>query len=209
MAFQPNPDLERIKQLHWDIRERLLIALQNTPMAPAGIAFTGCLNYRDFFEKSFNDRFFDMTTMIRLGATIEGHLRQIYMKKKSFNSLGDLRADKKVSKTIFQKIVPEIGQTAGLLTPAQILLLSVGVEIGAMPDFQAIQEIMLHRHLYAHNLGVVDDNYIQKWKQITLEDISDELKKSGYPNQDTYWFRPLRKITDYINHLEKFIRACQ
>lgn len=85
------------------------------------------------------------------------------------------------------------------------LLLDVGVDLEKLSDFPTIQELMLHRHLYAHNLGVIDDSYIEDLKNLTGTDLLDKPEiSSKYPAEDVYWFEPLGRINLYIEAVRGF-----
>ena len=72
---------------------------------------------------------------------------------------------------------------------------------------KAVQEAMMHRHLYAHNSGLLDDNYIKRIKQITGEDLLSLPEVSThYPATDTYWFRPLKRLNLFIEEARRFFR---
>jgi hypothetical protein len=76
------------------------------------------------------------------------------------------------------------------------------------PELSAIQEAMMHRHLYAHNSGLVDDDYIDKLRRITGHDLaSDSRISASYPNDDTYWFEPLKSLNTLIESTRRFFRA--
>lgn len=63
------------------------------------------------------------------------------------------------------------------------------------------------RNLYAHNVGIIDDEYIEDWKRLTGEDLLAVMTASGYPASDAYWFRPLLELSAYIENLREFVRA--
>lgn len=88
---------------------------------------------------------------------------------------------------------------------ATYLLQSVGIALNQATKVQAAREAMLHRHLYAHNIGVIDDQYIDHWARLTGENLTTTVSSSGYPANDCYWFRPLDSITSYINDLRRFV----
>jgi hypothetical protein len=145
-----------------------------------------------------------MGTIIRLGSTIESCLKYYYMDKKNYSNLVDLKNDPAYKKNIFQRVQSWQGADSAI----GIYQSQLGVDLRTNPDLVFIQEAMMHRHLYAHNSGLLDDDYIRHIKQITGEDLmADPLVSQTYPLQDTYWFKPLNRITDLIEKTQSFFQA--
>ncbi len=69
-----------------------------------------------------------------------------------------------------------------------------------------MREVMLHRHLYAHRSGVVDEKYLKDHVAVTGTDIKPAVKAEGFPGQDVYWFRPLQSLSDFIEASRRFFR---
>jgi hypothetical protein len=195
--------LERAAEAHFFIRPLLINALKGNLLTDAARAALGAnhVSYYDFWQASLRDKFEDMTTMIQLGAAVEEVLRDTYMLAKGHANGAALRSDPLYSRGVFQRIMP--WQTnAG---SASHLLQSVGIDLSSVAKVHAAREAMLHRHLYAHNIGVIDDQYLDDWKQLTGEDLTPAVSSLGYPTKDCYWFRPLQAITTYIDELRKFV----
>jgi len=162
-----SPDLERVAETHFNIRPTLKSALQSSALTGAGqSSYPGCITYFDVWTKSYADKFFDMGTFVRAAASVETSLRDYYMKKKGHANLAHLRQDPSYKKNIFQRVMPWHGADGAIE-----LLKSVNVDVTSFPQLRAIQELVLHRHLYAHNLGVVDDDYIDKLNKLTGLDL--------------------------------------
>jgi hypothetical protein len=195
--------LERAAEAHFFIRPLLIGALKGQRLTDEARASLGVTHqsYHDLWQASFRDKFEDMTTMIQLGAAVEETLREAYMRAKGHATGAALRSDPLYSRGVFQRIMPW-QTTPGSATD---LLQSVGIALNQATKVQAAQEVMLHRHLYAHNIGVIDDQYIDHWERLTGENLTTTVSCSGYPASDCYWFRPLDSITSYINDLRSFV----
>lgn len=167
----------------------------------------GATNWQEFWHSTYGDRFFDMGTFVRLGSAIETTLRDYYMAKKGHKNITELKADfksNKVQRGIFQRLVPK---TKGGDTDCLKLFSNLGIDLSAKPEFALVQEMMLHRHLYAHNQGVVDDDYIEQVLVHTGKDLKADLSKDGYPTEDIVWFKPLNEMDVFIDACKKFIAA--
>jgi hypothetical protein len=66
---------------------------------------------------------------------------------------------------------------------------------------------MVHRHLYTHRSGLVDDEYISNLHAVTGLDITSELTALGYPTDEVYFFRPLSELPRFIEAARKFFAA--
>ncbi|GAG74638.1 unnamed protein product [marine sediment metagenome] len=192
-----------VAETHFLLRPQLIQALKNQIITDEGKKFIGNFNnYYEYWEKSFSDRFFDMGTFIRLGSVIENNLKHYYMNKKGHNNLTDLNNDPNYSLNIFQRV--QSWQTNGVIPLYQNEL---GVDLTANINLTNIQEIMMHRHLYAHNSGILNDDYIEKLKRINGTDLlSDPNVIATYPYQDHYWFQPLEKLNSFIEETRRFFR---
>ena len=124
---------------------------------------------------TFADKFFDMSTMIRLGTAVEVCLRTYYMDRKGLSTLIDLRNDCRYQRGIFQRL-QDWQQPNGALS---LYKNEIGYDLANNPHLPAIQEMMMHRHLYAHNSGLLDNEYIDKIQEITGEDLSLRFNPAG------------------------------
>lgn len=196
-----NPGIERVAETHYMIRPVLKSALtQQVLIQDAQRLFPNCSTYWDVWTQRFSDRFFDMGTLIRAAASVETTLRDYYMFKKGYTNLTQLRQDPRYKENIFQRIMPWNGSDGALP-----LLLSEGIDLTALHELTKLQELMLHRHLYAHNLGVIDDKYIKRLKNLTGKDLMlDPAIKGVYPSQDVYWFEPLGRLNVFIEAVRGF-----
>ncbi|MFC1464519.1 MAG: hypothetical protein ACFLMY_06700 [Candidatus Brachytrichaceae bacterium NZ_4S206] len=198
-----NPGIERVAETHYMIRPVLKVALTNQVLMPEGKRmFPNCSTYWDVWTQRLSDRFFDMGTLIRAAASVETTLRDYYMLKKGHQNLTQLRQDPQYKQNIFQRLMPWNSKDGAIP-----LLLTVGVDLTALPELPTLQELMLHRHLYAHNLGVIDDQYIDRLKKLTGRDLlTDPTISTSYPAQDVVWFEPLGRINDFIEAVRRFFR---
>lgn len=186
------------------IRPTLKTALKNQVLTAEGQAMSpGCSTYFDVWTKSCSDRFFDMGTLIRAAASVETSLRDYYAQKKGYLNLSQLRQDPSYKKNIFQRIMPWHGNDGAI-----VLLKRVNVDITVIPELPIVQELVLHRHLYAHNLGVIDDDYISNLKRLTSVDLqANPSVAAQYPAQDVIWFEPLSRLHVFIEAVRSFVRA--
>lgn len=199
-----SPDLERVAETHFMLRPSLDSALKKIVLTPAGQAMSpGCSTYFDVWTQSFSDRFFDMGTLIRAAASVETSLRDYYVQKKGHANLSQLRQDRNYKKNIFQRVMPWHGNDGAIA-----LLKTVNVDVAVIPELPAVQELVLHRHLYAHNLGVIDDEYIKNLKRLTSVDLLSNPKIAvQYLSQDVVWFEPLQRLPAFIAAVRSFLRA--
>ncbi|TLD43480.1 MAG: hypothetical protein JETT_0298 [Candidatus Jettenia ecosi] len=194
-------EVNRIAEVHFYLRPLLSSSLRKQLINPDVKTIVGGYeNYYDFWHGSYNDRFFDMTTMIRLGTVVENCLKYYYMTRKGHKNLIDLKADPNYKKNIFQRI--QNYQSDGAL---KIYRDALGYELTSNPHLKSMQEAMMHRHFYAHNAGLLDDEYIDNIKKITGADLTaDPNIAVSYPHQDTYWFEPLKNLKFFIEEARRF-----
>lgn len=197
--------INRVKEVHFFIRPYLENCLRNQILTDEGRQFAGDYrSYYDLWTGTYSNKFFDMTTMIRLGSAIESCLKWYYMHKKGYSNLQQLKADPSYKQGIFQRVQPRQNQ-GGVIDLFQDEL---QYDLTNNPKLPVIQETMLHRHLYAHNSGLLDEKYCNSIKEITGHDIvADPTVSVSYPSDDTYWFEPLKRLDDLINGTEHFFRA--
>jgi hypothetical protein len=69
-----------------------------------------------------------------------------------------------------------------------------------------MREMMVHRHLYAHRTGLVDEKYIHDLKDVIGEDIRPVMEAHGFPDQEVYWLKPLSKLDEFIRDAEEFFK---
>jgi hypothetical protein len=136
---------------------------------------------------------------------IQGRLQNAYyMDRKSYSTLIDLRNDARCKKGIFQRVQ----NWQGVNGVISLYRDEIGYDLTTNSHLHAIQEAMMHRHLYAHNSGLLDDEYIDNIRQITGEDIRTHpsLAQSNHPAEDVYWFEPLDRLNLHIEEARRFFR---
>lgn len=205
VRIMKSPDLERVAETRFMIRPTLNSALKRSILTPEGQAMSpGCNTYFDVWTKSYSDKFFDTGTLIRAAASVETSLRDYYAQhKKGHTNLSQLRQDPSYKKNIFQRIIPWHGNDGAIA-----LLKTVNIDITVIPELSTVQELVLHRHLYAHNLGVIDDEYIKSLKRLRAVDLqADPTVAAQYPGQDVFWFEPLGRLPTFIEAVRSFVRA--
>jgi hypothetical protein len=194
-------NINRVAETHFFLRPQLMISLKGTIITELGKKYAlGCSNYLEFWEKSLSEKFFDMGTLIRLGAEIEKGLRDYYMEKKGHRNLRDLKRDPNFEIGIFQRVLPgKRGNVVNLFRD------QLDYDLESNSRFKKIQQIMLCRNLYAHNSGLLDDTFITRYGQLTSIDLRllPEIQ-DHYPDEDVYYFAPLEELGGYIENVRSF-----
>ena len=194
--------LNRIAETHFYLRPKLVEALRHQRITEDARAVIGdYTTYADYWAATYSDRFFDMGTFIRLGSAIESCLKWFYMFTKGYTNIPQLTADSGFRPNIFQR-VHAWHKEDGVLA---LYRRELGVDLTEYPSLIAIQEAMLHRHLYAHGSGLVDAKYLERIQLVTGNDLRrDPTIASSFPDCDTYWFEPLTRLPEFIQHARTF-----
>ena len=198
-------EINAVAQIHFHISRVIEAGLKSTMITPEERTIVGEYNTElDRWRDTFADKFFDTSTAIRLGTAIEICLRTYYMDRKSYSTLIDLRNDARCKKGIFQRVQNWQGAN-GVISHYRD---EIGYDLTTNSHLHAIQEAMMHRHLYAHNSGLLDDEYIDNIRQITGENIRTHpsLAQSNHPAEDVYWFEPLDRLNLHIEEARRFFR---
>ncbi len=195
--------INRIAETQYYIRHILVQGLKNQVVEEkAQHLLLNTTNYYEFWVKSFGDRFFDMSTLIRLGTELENGLKHYYMEKRGRNNLEDLQTDTNYTKNIFQRVQPWQSGNDNAISLFQNVL---NYDLNSNTEFKKMQELMLCRHLYAHNSGLIDSDFVSRYLNLTGVDISQiPTVLASYPKSDTYYFAPLDKIPDLIESSKRF-----
>lgn len=197
-------EVNGVAEVQFYVKPNLNRALQAQTISPAGQMMVGNhATMYDYWQARHGDKFFDMSTVTHLGTVIENNLKRYYMEKKGHSTLSDLRTDPHFSKGIFQRV--QSWQNNGVV---QLYNDELGYDLNGNPHLPSIQEVMMHRHLYAHNSGLLDDEYIDNIRTITGQDITtlSSFKSLPYPKEDTYWFEPLQRLSEFIEETRRFFR---
>jgi hypothetical protein len=188
-----NAEVERAAETHYFIRPLLLRALEQQALTDAARQHwnTQAVNWRERWTEQFSDRWFDMTTVVRLGTALETGLRDAYGR---LSQVGAPPA----GRGVFQRLVDDTDIAAAFVNDCG------GLDLRAYTEWMTIREVMLHRHLYAHRAGEVDEKYIDDHIRLTGTDIRPQLAREGYPAQAVYWFAPLKRIPEFIESTRRF-----
>lgn len=198
--------VNRIAETHFLLRPVLISALKSHIITAEGREFfLNSESYHEYWTKTLSDKFYDMGALIRLGSEIEVCLRDYYVAKKGYKNLSKLRADKKYKRGICQRILP--WQT-GANDAMSLFANELGYDLNTNTHFKIVQELMLLRHLYAHNTGIIDDQFIQDYINITGEDVTaiPALGGGSYPDEDVYFFKPLSRLNEFIEGSKRSFR---
>ncbi|AUJ69771.1 MULTISPECIES: hypothetical protein [unclassified Pseudoalteromonas] len=156
--------------------------------------------YFDMWQATYGDKFYDMTTIVRLGTTIEMCLKDYYQSRKGFSSRKELKDHINSKQNIFQQVFPWHNQ--GILTKIES---EFQVELFQIPQLKIMQETMLFRHLYAHNSGLLDKKFVDDYKRLSNIDLSSSSSEyRDYEIEDYFYFEPLKKVSHFIDGTEKF-----
>lgn len=198
--------INRIAETHFLLRPVLVSALKNQVITGAGKPYSsGAKNYYEFWSGTLSDKFYDMGVFIRLGAEIEICLRDYYMNKKGHSNLLQLNSDPKYKQGIFQRILPWQNKATDAV---DLFKTEIGYDLNTNVLLSKIQELMVLRHLYAHNTGLINNKFITDYKKITgIDVLSIPEIKSHYPAEDCYYFAPLGNLSDFIESTRSFFRS--
>ncbi len=197
--------LNRAAETHFCLRPALVKALEQFLLSDDTRMYLGrnYANYAELWTAENSDKFFDMATMIRFGSAIEGCLKWYYMLKKGYANNLQLKDDPAYDLGIFQRV--QKSQKNGVI---RLYRKELGYNLVTNPHLSSIQETMIHRHLYAHNSGLLDDCYIKKLKKVTGQALSKDPRISqSYPAEDLYWFEPLKRLPHLIEEARRFFDA--
>ena len=184
----------------------LVSALKNHVITEAGKSYSlRAKNYYEFWSATLGDKFYDMGVFIRLGAEIEICLRDYYMNKKGHSNLLQLNSDSKYKQGMFQRILPWQNKATDAV---DLFKTEIGYDLNTNTLFSKMQELMVLRHLYAHNTGLINNKFIIDYKKITGIDvlIVPEIK-IHYPAEDCYYFAPLVNLNEFIESTRSFFRS--
>lgn len=193
-----------VAETHFFLKPKLILSLKGTSITEQGKKYVlGCSNYFEYWEKSRGERFFDMGTLIRLGTGIEKGLKYYYMEKMGYKNLQDLKNDRRCKRGIFQRVHPSTSRN----TVVDLFMGQLEYDLNSNSKFRKIQQIMLYRNLYAHNSGLLDDEFLARYKELPSIDLPlppETQKSCRY--QDTYYFEPLEALGDYIEDTRSFFK---
>lgn len=198
--------INRIADSHFIIKTLLVNTLKKQILIPPhNMHFLNANNYYEYWVNSYNEKFYDMGTFIRLGTEIESGLKNYYMSRKGYSTLTELNADPGYSQGIFQRILPWQTNESGVM---YLFNTELGYDLNSNPTFTIMQEIMVSRHLYAHSSGIINTKFVSDYFKITGIDVTKLPNIAPfYPNEDCYFFDPLKKLGEFINCTRRFFKA--
>ncbi len=196
--FTGHAEVERVAEVHLHLRSRLERALEAVVLTEEGRQFlsTDAATYRQYWEQTYGDRYFDMGTLQRLATAVESGLRHYH------RAVAGAERGHQVATTdrgIFQQLVH----------PAKLLKLyqdDCGYDLSSNPGWPRMRELVVHRHLYAHRSGLVDDLYINDFREVRGEDLLPQIASLGYPDEEVLWFSPLKQLGLFIEDVRLFFR---
>ncbi|MDB5229681.1 MAG: hypothetical protein JWN76_486 [Chitinophagaceae bacterium] len=154
--------INRVAETHFYLRPLLDSALKNQVLTDFGKSqCNGANTYYDYWTASLSDKFHDMATFVRLGTEIELCLKYFYMETKGYSTLVDLQSDQNVDQNIFQRVFPWTNKNV-----ADLFLRQTNYDLDTNQHYSKIQELMLYRHLYAHNSGLLTDRFINNLQRL-------------------------------------------
>lgn len=193
--------INRVAESHSFLRPMLDNLLKGQIIAPEmRHLFNGANTYYEYWVKSCSDRFHDMGTIVRLGSEIENGLKYYYMEKMGHSNLLDLKNDPHYQENIFQRVQQRTNRNV-----IQLFEERISYNLNTNSHFPKIQEMMLYRHLYAHNVGLLNDKFVDQLKELIGVDLmQDPQIASTYPLEDTYYFTPIDRISEFIETIRGF-----
>ena len=205
MAIKENilGSIGRVANTHFSIRPILVNTLKAREITPAGQLFSNGAktDYEDWVN-SFNDQFYDMGTLVRLGTELELGLKYYYMSKMGYGNLTELEQDPNYQINIFQRLMPWSKNNLIELYKNS----SLAYDLTSNSMFAKMQELMLYRHLYAHNSGILNSKFVDDYQRLTSKNILDSLEVQNWQSEDTYFFSPLRELGQFIEDSRIFFK---
>lgn len=127
-----NLEVERVAETHFFIRPVLLRALENHHVTDEVRTMwnTHSTNWRELWTEQLSDRWFDMTTVIRLGTALETGLRDAY------NRLGQ-GGNPQGGRGVFQRLVNDANIVAAFLNDCG------GLNLRSCAEWPVMREVML------------------------------------------------------------------
>lgn len=189
-------EIELAAETHYFVRGLLLRALDDYGLSAdaaehlARLLGTGTptATYGDWWRANHSLDIFDVTTLLRLATGIESGLKAWYSQDPN---------RRPVSRGTFQRLDQK---TLDQVTDA------TGHDLSLNPEWPTMREIMCHRHLYAHQGGILDQKYVTDLKALTGVDIRPDAELLGWVSGAIYWFRPLSQLGRFIESCRAFFR---
>ncbi len=190
-------EINRVAEVHFHLRHQLEAALEAYHFTEEGrrARNTQAVNYKQYWQQTYEDRYFDMDTLQRLATATETGLRHHH------------RAV--AGPTLARAATKDRGVFQALVHPERLLQRyqdGCGYDLSTNSSWQDMQLLMAHRHLYAHRSGLVDDHYLDDVRSVSGEDLRPTMQLLGYPEEEVAWFAPLHQLNLYIEDGRRFFR---
>ena len=176
--------------------------LKSMPLTDEAREQLGCSTNFDWWTRSLGPEHLRMTSIIRLATEIELGLKGYYVEKKCYSSFSALDADSKIrSKTIFQRL--SLSDQQGVV---QLFRSQLSVDLSSFVSFRKIRELFALRHLYAHRAGVVDEQFLRQYEDVTGQNLRAHPCFGVFPAKDVVWFCSRDEVNNLINACQSFAR---
>lgn len=191
----------KVRESEFFIRRQLENSLKSIPFDDRMKSVAGNYDtYFDMWRATYSDKFYDMTTIVRLGTVIETCLKDYYQNKSGFSNRKELKDHINSKQNVFQQVLP--WHIDGVL---KRIKKEFSIDPFAISELPLVQETMLLRHLYAHNSGVIDKKFVEHYERLTSIDLGSQSSiYNTYELDDCYYFEPLNNISKYLSATEKF-----
>lgn len=151
---------ENLKKIQLDSKTKILVGPYDS--------------YFHMWQATLSDKFYDMTTVVRLGTVIEICLKDYYQEQCGLSNRKELQAHVNSEQNIFQQVQPWHKNGIFVKIENQFHINPLQID-----EVKTIQQVMLLRHLYAHNSGLLDKKFVNNYKRLTGIDIC--MAASLYP----------------------------
>lgn len=197
--------VQRVAIAELNMLPMLKSALHRTILSEEGKKLFGeqFKNLLQVYESNFSLAFLRIGNFIRLGTELENFTRAYYMEKQGLTSRSSLKAHLQKLKyppAIFQRVLPSIKEKNDP-TLMELYQKELNIDLKEISKFRSIQEYFVHRHLYTHQNGFVDEIYLEHLEKILgVEErqrvetaILKTLKTTTIDDSEVFWFYPIHK----------------
>ncbi len=177
----------------------------------------GCETLLDVFHRDHTINFMRMGSFLRLGATLERFVRAYYMEKVQLTTTAELREDLTALGGGFEPFVFRsfyLSPARSHPTVVDLYARRLGINLGDKVGFSSVQEYFIHRALYVHKNGQVDDEYLDQIAALLGKDERDRIEAAimsvspveHVEDAHAYWFEPIDKnLQHYIDRAMRFV----
>jgi hypothetical protein len=149
-----------------------------------------------------------MGNFIRLGGEIEIFFQQYYGERK-----GIPWRSKSCANPVFQKVLMNEKKKIPLV---EYFKKHLSVDISKLPKFVSIQRYFVDRHLYTHQTGLADEQYLKQVALVWDERSAEKIRKSIFAagrdenleNVVVYDFSAIRERFEmYLDDATEFVQS--